>query len=180
MRRSRLLGPVWRLSDWERVAPFSIGEYRFILLFRASLTLRAPRLSELNRECGAGTPRMISAKMRNGSYVPPLDRDPGVDATSIAGGWGMERLRVLKGRNNRVIKTLDALDGDDRENGKYPRHPRATDDSSLVSDLRAPIITPPSVYHEVTRMTRYRGQRAFSNAREGPAWIRRTEHNGLI
>lgn len=33
-----------------------------------------------------------------------------------------------------------------------------TIDSSLVTDLRAPIITPPSVYHEVTRMTRYRGQ----------------------
>ncbi|KYN08357.1 hypothetical protein ALC62_00648 [Cyphomyrmex costatus] len=35
---------------------------------------------------------------------------------------------------------------------------QATIDSSLVTDLRAPIITPPSVYHEVTRMTRYRGQ----------------------
>ncbi|KYM78578.1 hypothetical protein ALC53_11233 [Atta colombica] len=31
-------------------------------------------------------------------------------------------------------------------------------DSSLVTDLRAPIITPPSVYQEVTRMMRYRGQ----------------------
>lgn len=46
------------------------------------------------------------------------------------------------------------------------RDARTIDGSSLVSDLRAPIITPPSVYHEVTRMTRYRGQRAFSNMRE--------------
>lgn len=46
------------------------------------------------------------------------------------------------------------------------RDARMIDDGSLVTELRAPIITPPSVHHEVTRMTRYRGQRAFSNTRE--------------
>lgn len=64
----------------------------------------------------------------------------------------IERLRIYSKRKKCSIKAIvNAIEKTDFRDA-------CTIGSSLVTDLRTPIITLPSVYHEVTRMTRYRGQ----------------------
>ena len=91
-------------------------------------------------------PRRISR--RNGNYVLPLYRDP-----LLIPYWlpmvAIERLHIWQ--SGEMFDKGDSIEKTDFRNA-------CTIDSSLVTDLRAPIITPPSVYQEVTRMMRYRGQ----------------------
>lgn len=108
------------------------------------------------------TARMKSR--RNSGYVPPPYRSPPADSPVHTGDDCVRRTE--RDRKREALALSDKRPATGSKKKKKEKRISAmrpvTIDSSLVIDLRTPIITPPSVYHEVTRMTRYRGQRGFS------------------
>jgi len=79
-----------------------------------------------------------------------LSRSP-ADSLLIADGCDRKITYSKKKKRSPIKAIVDAIEKTDFRDA-------CTIGSLLVTDLRTPIITLPSVYHEVTRMTRYRGQ----------------------